>query len=248
MITWKARSGFTIVELLVVTGILAILLALLIPSFSRARESARSAVCISNLRQIGNALVGYALDNHGYFPANAVFNPPRSSDWVFWQAGRDLQKSAIARRMGDNIPPKVLICPSDDPSVRFSVLSDPYPYSYTFNQTFASNNPIPPVCRLAAVKRSSEKLLVICEDEHSIDDGNWDPRHWDPVSPIATENALSNRHARPCHANWQSTASLPKDQRPDRSDMGNVAFADGHAAQVPRNYTWEYTNYRALEP
>src|SRR5215469_5171253 len=62
------RSGFTLIELLVVIAIIAILAAILFPVFAQAREKARSAACLSNLKQIGTATTMYAQDYDETFP------------------------------------------------------------------------------------------------------------------------------------------------------------------------------------
>ena len=64
----KRRAGFTLIELLVVIAIIAILAAILFPVFASARERARSASCLSNLHQIGLAILQYSDDNNGMVP------------------------------------------------------------------------------------------------------------------------------------------------------------------------------------
>jgi prepilin-type N-terminal cleavage/methylation domain-containing protein/prepilin-type processing-associated H-X9-DG protein len=59
------RSGFTLVELLVVIGIIALLIAILLPTLNKARESAKRTTCMSNLRSLGQCLYIYVNDNKG---------------------------------------------------------------------------------------------------------------------------------------------------------------------------------------
>ncbi len=68
MTSIRGRKGFTLIELLVVIAIIGILAAMVFPVFARARESARKAVCLSNVKNIALAIQMYLADNNDTFP------------------------------------------------------------------------------------------------------------------------------------------------------------------------------------
>jgi prepilin-type N-terminal cleavage/methylation domain-containing protein/prepilin-type processing-associated H-X9-DG protein len=74
------RHGFSLIELLVVIGILTLLVALLLPSLRAARDSANRTKCAAQLRQVGTAFQLYANENRGWLPA-------WSSGWKTWPSG-----------------------------------------------------------------------------------------------------------------------------------------------------------------
>ncbi len=117
-------SGFTLLELLVVVGIIGLLTALLWPALGRAREAGRRIVCVSHLRQIGMALTMYAQENEGDFypPIYGTGNPPET------------QRMAKLARFG--IKESMFFCPSDPnlgPQSTIYDPAEPKSHSYVLN-------------------------------------------------------------------------------------------------------------------
>jgi prepilin-type N-terminal cleavage/methylation domain-containing protein/prepilin-type processing-associated H-X9-DG protein len=106
------RAGFTLTELLVVIGLIAVLISLLMPVLSRVRSAANAAACLSNLRQMNTAWIGYLTENRGRLPEpdNGTTLDPTVAYRVYWPAMLDTFKVR-----GD-----VLLCPT---------ARDPIPYS-----------------------------------------------------------------------------------------------------------------------
>ena len=82
------RRGFTLIELLVVIAIIAILAAILFPVFARAREKARQASCMSNLKQLGLGMMMYMQDYDSTLPYNPVAPAPAPAGTSYWAADR----------------------------------------------------------------------------------------------------------------------------------------------------------------
>ena len=78
-------AGFTLIELLVVIAIIALLASILFPVFARARENARRASCLSNLKQIMLGLMQYTQDNDEQVPHAFTSDPTYTYGGVWYQ-------------------------------------------------------------------------------------------------------------------------------------------------------------------
>ena len=160
------RTGFTIVEVLVVAAIVTVLAALLLPALGRAREAARRVVCASNLKEIGVALHLYLQDYNGTFP---IAQDPVSTDPYYWlwmgRGWRGLLESYLSREL------RVLYCPSDLKAIeRWESTS--YGYSMAFyhspehlqsmtDPSATYSNPVPSVPqKLVMVEYPARKAVM----------------------------------------------------------------------------------------
>jgi prepilin-type processing-associated H-X9-DG protein len=238
-------AAFTLVELLVVVGIIAVVIALLLPALAGARRQVQQVACLSNLRQVTVAFLSYAQDNRGWFPAPADGLSPHDEDWVHWQPGRDVRESQLFRYLGVNV--SVLKCPGGvperGPSKVGPLTVPPYPFSYSVNVRFTGFQPSshwgPPwgygadPVTLNQVIGPSRKLLVIEEDSVAINDGAW----WAGVSDSVGGSDLRQtaRHDRYGEAYDGGLLAVSRRGLNYFSSVrGNVGFADGHCEFFPR--------------
>jgi prepilin-type N-terminal cleavage/methylation domain-containing protein/prepilin-type processing-associated H-X9-DG protein len=145
-----SRTGLTLLELLVVIGIIAVLVAALSPALSAARRQSRVAQCQSNIRHLAVGLIGYANDSNSRFPPNANWPSPQ-----FWCDEDRIGRFVPVPRGSE---PGVFACPEDEGAKR----------SYAMN-VWASSRVDPPVLNPPqkgrlwnyTVARPSQMVLLI---------------------------------------------------------------------------------------
>jgi prepilin-type N-terminal cleavage/methylation domain-containing protein/prepilin-type processing-associated H-X9-DG protein len=118
------KRGFTLVELLVVIGIIAVLIGILMPALSRARKAARTTACLSNLRQMGNAWVMYLGDSKGRLPHSVWHNQPPGVSWTPERFNEFIWHGFIFGILGDyRVGSGQVLCPEAQDPIPFNMSS-----------------------------------------------------------------------------------------------------------------------------
>ena len=250
------RKAFTLVELLVVIGIIALLISILMPALGRAKEQANWVKCLSNLRQLGQAFTMYVNNNKGFFPRPGVGRGAASyEDWIYFEDNpnatplpRPFEQGAIAPYLGQSKGIKeVFRCPSDDINQRRTGAGD-YTYSYSVNYLICRLDPryfspqtyvtqgygAGETCdtmRITKIVSPSDKILLIDETSQTVDDGCW---AWMETNGQGY-NVLSVRH-------MKRKEQITLFDKP-MAGRGNVLFADGHADYLERMNTFNAKYY-----
>ncbi len=240
-------GGFTLVELLVVIGIIAMLISILLPSLNKARQSAQAAACLSNLRQVGMAIVMYANENKGLLPPMIV-----STSWtldvegtpapcyVTWFGGFRLSDkkwlpntSPLAKFWGGTA--NVAGCPTFND---FHNLRMHYgPVDYAYNSIAGGHNTMPAIqptrqTKLSQFRNTTEKALVWDSARYIAGAFDRTPFGY-PTTGIAT---VANAGVP------VAGADTPDPNFHGRhSNKGNVCWMDGHASAFTPYYFTSYT-------
>lgn len=127
MIHPSDRRGFSLIELLVVIGIIGVLLGLLLPALERGREQAMVLKCALNLRQIGQAITIYTNENHGDYPRTIYVpgDPPTAgtnptAPNPFDDTGpqpNDVTAALFLLIRTQHVPPDIFTCPYTDVNI-----------------------------------------------------------------------------------------------------------------------------------
>jgi prepilin-type processing-associated H-X9-DG protein/prepilin-type N-terminal cleavage/methylation domain-containing protein len=239
-------DAFTLVELLVVIGIIAMLVAMLLPALNKAREASKAATCLSNLRQINTAFILFAHDNRGFLPqigSAGTGAEPYAIDGtnynvlVRWFGGLygTPQKfyapaAMLAKYWGTA---NVGGCPSFEVDDVFRPQYGPVDYAYNAiyarHKDWAAGGTLRSGLgvRLSKIRRSSEKALVW--DSARLDDGTIDRTPWGYPS---TGNVNNNKSDPNFHAR--------------HNRRGNVGWADGSCSSIEPTFFPTYNGGQSV--
>lgn len=216
--------GFTLIELLVVIAIIAVLAAILFPVFAQAREKAHQASCLSNLKQIGLGMSGYIQDYDETVPPYSVTTDPADAQSdVLWWCGRTIRRGGFRfERESGLLAPymknvQIMDCLSGEelPGSGISAWS-----TYAMNNwIFLFATPDFSVS-IAEMDRPAETVLLA-----------------DGINAATTTNLQRSPFISPPSGLYRSgtgvttvPSSFPERFHGRHNGMGNVLWADGHAA------------------
>ncbi|MFB3879929.1 MAG: prepilin-type N-terminal cleavage/methylation domain-containing protein [Armatimonadota bacterium] len=245
-------AGFTLIELLVVIAIIGILAAMVFPVFARAREAARKATCLSNLKQLSLAMLMYADDNDGgYVPADS---PDTLRRWHGARLSTDDPFTAEWGPLWSYYGSKgVKVCPSLSPADddRSFGVGDRGTGGYGYNAQYVGGSPVwvDDEADLAAMCTPAKDFMiadpaqtVMLTDTAFLDCQGYLYEYSSCEAPVG--EAASAHMPCPC--------SLNPSTHFRHNGRANVAFCDGHvqsmAMVASQSNGWCPNEYYAGEP
>jgi type II secretory pathway pseudopilin PulG len=227
----RRRSAFTFVELLVVTGIIAVLIALLLPSLQLARAQARKLQCLSNMRQLGMALMLYANETRGYFPYQEEGSTADNSAGVvnFATTGVPNWLQSLLPYVENNAT--VLICPDAAATYAFPISFNPTATSAT---NYLGNGVVmggiqqtDGIWKTKCLSQIPNSADIICMQENCYAvDIAWLRPYFNGI--VSGSPTYIYTHS--VYAGWPSGETYCSLH--DGFQSGNVIFCDGHGETV----------------
>lgn len=215
------KSGFTLIELLVVIAIIAILAAILFPVFARARENARRASCLSNLKQLSLAAIMYTQDYDEKFPyALTVIPTDANTPGGTWFGGLWLWQQVLYPYTKST---QVYICPNGDGTRLTAPYQGHYGANYALLPTGNDTIPVASIS-LAQVPAAARTYMFFDAGNYYLSSGMVTSAvSWNTYLPGAGDVGIAG-----CAGignSWMTSDC----QSGRHFDGVNVAFADGHA-------------------
>ncbi len=215
------KKGFTLIELLVVIAIISLLAAILFPVFAQARERARSASCLSNLKQIGIGMMMYVQDyDEKYFartnyPGNTYAGQTPASTYS-WQPPvntADDDKWFLRPYMKSR---EVFYCPSYSKADNPSIPQPPIGYAYNLIAGYPNSYATVPLLSLAIVQEPALMVAFV--------DSTWTRDAYPPSSSLFHVN-----YCRQLTGASYNVCDTDKRFYGRHQDGINVLYMDGHA-------------------
>ena len=232
--------GFTLIELLVVIAIIAILAALLFPVFAAAREKARQATCLSNIKQLALAMLMYADDyDGGFVPAQDAANLMR------WHGIRNSTSEPFDPTRGPLYQylksREIKACPSFTRFGHGAIAFEQGTGGYGYNAQYVGGSPLPwPDSLIPASETEIENpsATIMLADTATMD--------WDMMSSTGTGTLIEYSFVEaPFYEAYDNTPADPSMHFRHQASC-DVAFCDGHAKamkmQASRGSGWTYSD------